>query len=164
MSDLLVCVWDGHAFTPRTPFQKRLAAERFGEGEEVLLSVENERSMRSHRHYFAAIREMWLSLPEVFALEPWAQSPEHLRKRALIRTGFCDTSEVICSSVAEARRVAAFMDPIDPYSLVLAQGPRVVRYVARSQSVKAMGAATFAESKDAVLNWIEGRLERGEAA
>lgn len=149
--DLIQCVWTGAAFAPSTPFQARLAADRFGEGEVVAVSAENERSAKSHRHYFAALKDIWLNLPERCASEQWAQSPEHLRKYLLIRAGFCDTHTLPCSSAAEARRVAAFMRPVDEFSIVLAREATVVRYVAKSQSAKAMGAKAFRASKDAVL-------------
>lgn len=151
---LISCVWRDGAFHPATPFQRRLADDAFGDGEILLLSVENERSMRSHRHYFASIREAWNNLPESAALETWAQSPEHLRKYALVKVGFADSQTFSCTSAAEAQRWAARLRPIDEFSIVVARGDTVVRFTAKSQSVKAMGAKLFAESKSKVLDFL----------
>jgi hypothetical protein len=160
MSDLIQCRFEGGAFIPQTPFQLRRARERFGDGEIVLLNAEEERSMRSHRHYFAALHDLWANLPERFALEPWAQSVEHFRKYLLIRAGYSETQTY--ASNAEARRLAAAIRPLDEYSIVLARGDTVLRFVAQSQSVKIMGKARFQESKDAVLAAAESLVAGGE--
>lgn len=162
MSDLIACVWDGEAFRPETPFMRRRAAERFGAGEIVMLSAEEERSMRSHRHFFATLADLWRTLPERFALEPWAQSSEHFRKYLLIRSGYSETVTYACQSKAEAARLAAAIRPLDEFSIVVARDATVFRFVAKSQSVKAMGREDFAASKDAVLAAAETLVAGGE--
>lgn len=173
MSDSPIsCIFDGESFRPSSPFHMARARDAFGAGELVMLSVENERSMRSHRHYFASIREAWLNLPESAALEPWAASPEHLRKWALIKTGHHDTQAFPCTSAAEAMRWAERLRPLDGFSVVVPRGDTVLRFTAQSQSVKAMGARPFQESKTRVLDYLDdligtprGELEkRGRAA
>ena len=156
--DLISCVWDGRAFTPATPFHHRRAEAAFGEGEIVLLNVENESSGKSRRHYFACLREAWQNLPESVAMETWAQSTEHLRKYALIRTGFSESQTLIASSAAEASRFAAFLRPTDEFSIVLARGVEVIRFTAKSQRVKAMGAKEFQRSKVEVLEFVAGLI------
>lgn len=159
MSDLIACLWTGTAFEPRTPFQRRLASERFGSGEVVYVQAEHERNMSRHRACFARIRDLWQTLPERYALEQWAQSPEHLRKYALISTGYCDTHTLACKTKTAAIAAAAFMRPIDEFSVVVAKGTTVVRYVAKSQSVAAMGAPVFRASMEAVETFIERLIE-----
>lgn len=95
---------------------------------------ENQRSPQSHNHEFAFVAEAWRNLPERFKDQPWAQSSEHLRKFALIKTGFCDTQTYACASAAEAARWAANLRPLDEYSIVSIQGATVFRFTARSQS------------------------------
>jgi hypothetical protein len=129
----------------------------------VILHAEHERSMRSHRHYFSALADLWDTLPERYATEQWAQSTEHLRKYALIKTGYCDTTTLVCKSDAEAQRVAAFMRPIDEFSIVLAKGATVVRYTAKSQSVKAMGNADFQQSTADVLAFCDALVQDAAA-
>ena len=159
----ILCTWTGEAFVPRPGFHAKRANEAFGAGEMVVMNVENERSMRSHRHYFASIKEAWDNLPERHALAPWAQSPEHLRKYALIRTGYCDIITHPCATQAEAFRWAAIIRPMDEFGLVTTRDAVVTRYVAKSQSVKAMGSKEFQKSKTDVLEWLDVLL-RGEAA
>lgn len=162
MSDLIQCVWDGEAFRPATAFMLRRANDRFGQGEIVMVSAEEERSMRSHRHYFAQLHDFWVNLPERFAAEPWAQSSEHLRKFLLIRSGYSTTTTYACESKAEAGRLAAAIRPLDEYGIVVARGVTVLRFTAKSQSVKAMGAKDFAASKSAVLEAAEALVAGGD--
>lgn len=152
------CVWRDGAFHPASSFHRKRAAEQFGDGQVVLMEAQEERSMRSHRFYFACLREAWQNLPESVALETWAQSTEHLRKYALIRTGFSESQTLIASSAAEASRFAAFLRPTDEFSIVLARGVEVIRFTAKSQSVKAMGAKEFQRSKVAVLEFVAGLI------
>lgn len=171
MSEALIrCVWTGTAFEPETPFQRALAAKEFGEGEVVLICAEGERSAASHRHEFAAIRDMWATLPESLAEAPYAKSAEALRKHALIATGFADVETIDCGSKAAAERVGAYAGKLATkahgYSVTKVSGPVVRVWTPHSQSYRAMGKDEFRRSKDAVLSWIEGLLEnaRGEAA
>lgn len=142
-------VWDGEAMQIRPGFQKQ-ADEAFCIGETYTLSVVEDRSASSHRHYFAAVNEAWANLPDSLA-ERWP-SAEHLRKAALIRAGYRDERSFACSSRAEAIRMAAFLKPIDDFAMVALSGTTVLVLTAKSQSVRAMGKAVFQESKDAVLN------------
>ena len=89
-------------------------------------------------------------------------SPEHLRKYALIKAGFCNVRKI----VDDGRPHTLHMDT---YAIVeIANGVTTI-YTAQSQSVKAMGKAEFQKSKDAVLSEI-GKLigadpaELGKAA
>lgn len=155
MSGLYPCAFDGNAFVPIGASHLRRAREEFGAGEIVTLSVEEERSAKAHRYFFASLRDLWQTLPERYAHEQWAQSPEHLRAYALIRTGYSETQTFVCGSAAEATRWAANMRPLDAFSIVLAKGATVVRYTAKSQAVRAMPREEFQASSAAVLEWLE---------
>jgi hypothetical protein len=140
--------WDGAAMRPLPAFASSLTA-RFAVGEVVSLEPALVRSQPNHRHYFACVREAWVNLPERFA----AQFPteEHLRKYALIKAGFCDQRSIVCTSKAEARRLGAFIQPLDDYAVVAVEDRLVTVFTAKSQSAAAMSKATFQASKDAVL-------------
>jgi hypothetical protein len=155
------CVWTGSAFEPTGNF-RRVADKHFGEGEVVTLVAHEERSSASHRHFFAAVNEAWKSLPEHLAAE--FPTSEHLRKVALIKAGFRDERSIVCASAAEARRVAAFVKPMDDFALVSVAGAAVVVLTAKSQSVKAMGARVFQESKEAVLTVLAEMIDVTPAA
>ena len=145
--------WDGEAMVPDRP---GLADRQYVVGERYRLAVEEERSASSHRHYFAAVAEGWKNLPDEYA-ERFPTS-EHLRKWALIKAGYRDERTIVCSTKAEAQRVAAFMKPLDEYAVIVAREALVVCWTAKSQSVKAMGKKAFQESKQAVLDVLDDML------
>lgn len=140
--------WSGEAMEPAQGFAKR-ADEAFVIGQTYVLALQEDRSAASHRHYFACVREAWENLPEALAAQ--FPTPDHLRKRALILTGYRNEREFVASSRAEALRIAAFLRPADEFALVSVSGCSVTEWTARSQNTKAMDKATFAASKDAVL-------------
>lgn len=144
--------WDGEAMIPATSFQARLADQAFVVGERYALVEHHERSSASHAHYFATLHDLWLNLPENVA--PQFPTPEHLRKHALIATGYADKRSIVCASAAEARRVAAFIAPCDTYAVVKVDAATVTVWTAQSQAMRAMGRTVFQQSKDAVLGWV----------
>lgn len=145
--------WTGEAMEPLHP---RLADKHFVVGERYMLVPHEERSAASHAHYFASIAEYHNSLPDELAL--LHPTPDHLRRFALIKAGFHDSHSIVASSKAEAQRIAAFIKPADAFAVVLVEGATVTRYTARSQSMRAMGKAEFARSKDAVLLYLADLL------
>jgi len=149
--------WDGDAMVPTTAFMRRLADREFVVGQDYRLVEEAERSSKSHRHFFAAVAEGHASLPE--HLTERFPTPEHLRRYALIRAGYCDSHTLVCSSAAEARRLAAFIRPSDEFAVVTVEAATITRYVAKSQSTRAMGAKDFQRSKGDVLDVIAGMLD-----
>lgn len=143
----------------------RLADRNYTVGERYRLAPFAERSQASHNHEFAVINDLFDSLPERFAGKAWAQSPTHMRRFALIMTGYCDTTTFPCETVEEAKRWAMNLEPLDEYSVVTVDGTTVLRFTAKSQSKRAMGAREFQESKTAVLEYLEDLLgvDRGDA-
>lgn len=121
-------------------------------GETYKLVEHRDRSQTSHNHYFACIAEAWQTLPDHLLVE--YPSPEHLRKKMLIRCGYADERSIVCASKAEAQRVAAFVRPMDEYAIVTVREAVVRVYTAQSQSKKAMGGEAFQESKTRVLDAI----------
>ena len=146
--------WHGDCFAPNGKHWADLCDRQFVVGENYLIEEHRERSGKSHRHYFACVFHAWSNLPETMAESPASWSPEHLRKYALIKAGYCDTQTYPCNSAAEAQRWAGRIRPLDDYAIVVVKGTVVVRYTAKSQSVKAMGSATFEESKKKVLAYL----------
>lgn len=148
-----------------------LCDRRFVVGARYALAEQHERSLASHRQYFASLHEAWLQLPE--AMTDDYPTSEHLRKKALIATGYRDERSLVCASKVEARRVAAFVRPADGYAVISTNGPVVVVWTAKSQSMRAMGKKAFQESKQAVLDYVwalvgvspeEGAKNAGRAA
>jgi hypothetical protein len=140
--------WDGAAMRPLPAFAASIG-QRFAVGEVVSLEPALARSQPNHRHYFACVREAWVNLPERFAVQ--FPTEEHLRKYALIKADFCDQRSIVCASKSEARRIGAFIKPIDDYAIVSVADRLVTVFTAKSQSAGAMSKAAFQASKAAVL-------------
>lgn len=129
-----------------------LADRHYGEGEVVRMVPDEQRSTATHNHYFACVADAHANLPDELAVQ--FPKPEHLRRYALIRTGYCTSHAITLDTAEEARRVYAFAKPMDEFSVVSLKGCVVTRFTAQSQSHKAMNKQTFAKSKEDVLAYI----------
>ena len=154
-SAVILFNWTGEAMVPARGHAKR-CDEKFTVGELYRLEVSEERSHRSHRHYFAAVHEAWMNLPEKWAAR--FPSPDHLRKWALITTGFCTCRELAFDSNASAQIGGEAFREADPYAVIIVNKATVIVYRAQSQSLKAMGKADFQRSKDLTLGKISEKL------
>jgi hypothetical protein len=158
----ILATYTGDGFSISQGYWQKQADKYYVIGERYRVLHENERSAKSHRFYFASIRDAHSNMPD--ALLELHPSPEALRKHALIRTGWCDQITFVCASAAEARRAVAFWAPMHPESIVVSQRNVLVMYTAKSQSVKAMGAKDFQQSKSDVLTWIAQQIGTTKAA
>jgi hypothetical protein len=147
----IIAQWTGEAFAPLARFRK-VADGNFTIGENYLIETKEERSLNSHNHYFAALTEAWKNLREEHAMR--FPTMEHLRKFALIHEGFSESRDIVASSKAEAQRIAAFVNPCDPFAVVTVRDFVVTVYVAKSQSMRAMGKKEFQTSKEKVLEYV----------
>lgn len=149
--------WDGVSMLLHRRHHNEAAAY-YVIGQSYRLAEIEERSEVSHNHEFGWLKEAWLSLPEGIARE--FPSQEHLRKRALIATGWCTMTDYPCGTRAEALRWAANLQrEIDAYSIVEVQQSVVRVFKAMSQSRKAMNKADFQASKTAILEWVAALLD-----
>ena len=152
MSDPLWWRWNGVAMLPLQP---DLAEAQFTPDGRYLLEVHHQRSYAQHRAYFASLKEAWrqLSPSEEYPTE------EHLRKKALIATGFRDERYFAAGNETVAQRMAAWLKPFDEYAVIEVRGAVVRVWTAQSQSYKAMGREKFQRSMDAVLNYAANLIE-----
>lgn len=141
--------WNGDAMVPLQRFAS-LCDRQFAVHERYTLVPHEERSSASHRHFFAALFDCWLNLPEDQA-QRWP-SVEHFRKWLLIQAGYADERSIACPSKAAALKVAAFVKPMDEYAVVAVSESVVKVFTAQSQSTRAMGPKVFQESKQKVLD------------
>jgi len=148
--------WDGDAFVPVAPRFAKLADRFFVVGEVYALVVEQPRSGASHNHQFAWLHDAWMNLPE--GLAPLYPTEDHLRKRALIEAGFYTEVAIDAGSRAAAVRVAAAVPALDEFALAKIEGSTVLVRRAKSQSMRAMGAQQFYESKAAIMQVIADML------
>lgn len=147
-------IWNGSAFVPDGDTAMTYCRKALQIGEPVTLFVLQARSEKTHRHQFAWLHDALESLPEKYAGEPWAASTEHLRKYALISTGFFTATVVTTAGEDEAWRWKPILQGLDPYSIVSVKGDVIYRFVAQSQSMKAMGKERFQRSKTEILNFV----------
>jgi hypothetical protein len=142
--------WNGVCFIPARP---ELVERALRPDQHVLLEIHHERSHAKHRAFFASLAEAWASLrSDEFP------TVEHLRKFALIRSGWYDERFIACDSPEMAARVAAFIRPMDEFHVVMVDGSVVRQWTAKSQSYKAMGRDAFNKSMDDVLGFVAGLL------
>lgn len=147
----ILCHWDGESFIPASPAWAKRADDRYVVGERYYVELSEERSINSHRHFFASIAEAWKNLPDDQAMR--FPTPDHFRKHGLIMTGWRDERTFVCASHAEALRFAAFVRPMDEYAVIVVREAVVKVWTAKSQSTKAQGKKDFQKSKDDVLAW-----------
>ena len=143
--------FDGKTFTPAGDVWLKRARDAFDAGERYRLEFRESRSENSHRHYHAALDEIWMNLPDNLA-ERWP-TPDAMRKWLLIKCGFRNETLHVCADKAEARKLVAFIRPIDNQAVVIARDNVVIVWTARSQSYRAMPTKDeFQRSKSAVLD------------
>lgn len=114
------------------------------------------RSKASHDHFFAIINEAWKNLPEDMGDD--FPSPEHLRKWALIKSGFCSETRIACANNNEAMTLATKAKAMDKYSIVAIDGKTVTIWTADSQRRDAMGRQAFQEAKERALHIISNLI------
>ena len=149
-------MWNGQAMIPTRP---GAAAKAFVEGRRYWLEETSERSWISHRHEFAWVHAAWENLDD--ALTEKFPSPGHLRKAALIATGWYREMIIEAGNAAAALRVAAYAKGRDEFAHVVTRGPTVIVRWARSQRMHGrdrMDKTEFQKSKDDILGWISNLI------
>jgi hypothetical protein len=148
MSDVLPMRYQGNGMF-RCLHPKRI---KLDVGEVHGWAMAEHRSKSSHDHFFACVNEAWKSLPEDMADD--FPSPEHLRKFALIKAGFCSETRIVCANNSEAMVLATKAKTMDKFALVAIDGKTVTIWTADSQRKDAMGRQRFQEAKDKALHII----------
>lgn len=152
----LLTRWDGEAFVPANQRVALACDKELVVGEVYEVEPRQERSMASHRQYFATLNDGFNNLREEWQWQ--FPTVEHLRKYCLIKSGYRDEATIVASSPKLAREIAEFSRPTDGYALIVTNGCVVTRYTAKSQSLKAMGRREFQKSKDDVLAALAGMI------
>lgn len=117
-----------------------------------VVAAKGERSDAAHKRYMASITEAWNNLPEEMSKE--YPTPDHLRKRALIKCGFYHENIITFDSMRDAARHAAYVKPMDPFAVVVVKETVVRHYRAKSQKYLRSGGMDkeeFNASSEAVL-------------
>jgi hypothetical protein len=114
------------------------------------------RSEKSHDHFFARVADCWETLPD--NLKERFPNAEHLRKWALVKSGYCNEITFVMDYPDSLPSVVRLVRHLDPYAVIVPRSDVVSVYTAKSQSKKDMGAKDFQESKDAVFRVISELL------
>ena len=149
-------LWNGEAMVPA---RSQIADKTFVIGQHYWLEEASERSWISHRHEFAWINEAWQTLP--YAVAEKFPTPEHLRKAALIATGWFNETVFNCASAAEALKLAAYARGEDEFAHVRISVRTVVVRKAKSQRMRGPGRMNkqdFRRSKEDILGWISALI------
>lgn len=130
----------------------------FALGEEYPLQIVEERSMASHKQFFAAVNEGFKNLPEnISARFP---TPTHLRRWLLCQTGWCDEDEFEFDDVKDADRLARWIRTDNEYAQIHHRKGtnKVIVRRPRSQDTASMGKEDFEASKRDVLDLLESMV------
>ncbi len=157
MAEPVAMRWRDGALVPVNAEQAKRAAQ-WNDGEIHVVDEWEPRDWNSHRHFFAQLKDMWASLPDRLT-EATFRTPEHLRKKALIATGWSTRIDIVCETDAHALAAMASLQMIDEYAIVKVKGNVVIVWRAKSQSEIGMpDRKNFQRSKWDVLNWVADLL------
>lgn len=143
--------WNGDGMVPLHRFKERCDAHLVI-GQQYRLDTRDVPSLATRSQYFAVLDAAWETLPE--ALAGRFPSREHLRKTALIMTGYRNERTLVLASHAEAIRTMVWAAPFDEYAVLSANRNILTVWTATSQSESTMGNATFNRSKQDVLDFV----------
>jgi hypothetical protein len=155
------CRWHGDTLEP-LPKDMAWANEHLVVGMIYRFEPIFPRSMNSHRHQFAFIKEGFRQLPERYA--KYFQNEEHLRKHLLIMEGYANVKEYVFTTSEDMRQALEFAEEASEvskdYAIFEVDRKNLVfkRIVAQSQSVKDMPAGVFNESKRRILNRLSSMI------
>ena len=148
--------WTGDSFEAAQRHAKALDAALVI-GQQYLIEIHEPHSEKNRRHFFAQLREIWMSLPEEIA-ERWPTDTA-FRKAGLIACGFCKKTEAICATNRQAQDLAASFSRVDDYVVVDIRDRAIAVWTADSQKRSAMSQADFQASKTAVLEWAAAQID-----
>lgn len=134
------------------PLSPDTADRQYVVGETYRLAPREDVSVITRNHFHAAINDAWGNLPDHLADRH--PSPTHLRKYALIKTGYCLKEDIVTATNDDALKVTNAVRSRDEYSLIQVQANVVTIWTAQSTSQKAMGKAAYATMKNRVLDYV----------
>lgn len=146
--------WTGVAFVPASKLWGHVCDKHLVVEQEYWMTEEQERSKKSHNHYFRAVHTGWENLPEKYAGR--FPDDDHLRKYALIMLGYFNQVELVFDSPDSAVLAAGQFKKLDTYSIVSVADCVVVQLTAQTQKYREMGKARFQKSKQDVIEFIAG--------
>jgi hypothetical protein len=156
----LTFCWNGEAMIP-IERSAGIAKKQFTKDAFYVLEPHDPVSHKERGFYFASIKSAHDNLPPD-AVERYP-TPEHLRKWALIKSGWRKENHTVCDSNDDALRLAAFLRRLDDFAVVIVKESVVQIFVARSQKVGNvedgfMTADEWKRSKQDVLDILSQQI------
>jgi hypothetical protein len=142
-------VYQDGAFRPAGRYAAEQVAARYGDGQVVKLVEYEPRSRAHHNWFFVAVTHVFENLTDEQRLL-WP-TEEALRKYALCKAGCCDVATHVCSSKAEAERLAGFLRSHRMADLVVHDGSLVTALSAWSMKYREMSKTRFRECVEKTL-------------
>jgi hypothetical protein len=153
----------GGEFRAPSAFVARLCDRDLVVGEILQWTVaEDERTAKSHKHFFATVKEAWKNLPETFADK--FPNPESLRKFCLIEASYCTVTVIEARTNLEAVKTATLVTMLDEHARCEINDRFVTIKRAESQNMRAMKKDRFQASKDAVFTILSQLIGTDVAA
>ncbi len=150
-----VAIWDGEAFRPEDRFQWQCQQD-YVVGEKYQFEALPMRSIASHNHFMAAVDDVWKNLREDESKR--FPSPTHLRRWALVETGYCTEKITVYDTAKDARQAAAGIRARDPYVVMQVKGNILYEWEPLSQKILQMDPVTFQKSKTDVLDLLASMI------
>ena len=148
----VIMTWNGQSMTPM-PMSFPLCMRQFTIGEQYRLVAEEERSVQSHKHYFAAVYEAWQNLPEDLAAR--FPTAEILRHWCLVKCHYATEKTVVLETMRDAEYLYEYICEKRDNDTFVQRSDNVIKiWTAKSQSTRAMDREEFQRSKEAVLGLL----------
>jgi hypothetical protein len=148
MTPQIIAEFDGKVLRPVNP------CHSLEKG--ICYEIVEQRSDETHNHYFACIKTAWENLPTKYRWD--YPTPEHLRKRALIESGYCSCTEICFTWIGDIPLLQGVAEILDEFAALIVKDSVVYIYRAKSQSYKAMKRDEFQKSKEDVLSFCAGLI------
>lgn len=150
----IACRYREGVFSPLSP---KAIQDKFQEGELVFLRVDRKRNWPGHQAFMALINDAFETMPDNLREE--YSSPDILRRRLLIASGYATIDSIVCTSNDEAIKTAYKMAKFtNDHTFLSLRGSVVVIARAHSQAMDKMDADTFKASCEACIDQLEKLL------
>lgn len=146
----------GGKFRASSTYWEKRSDELFKFRSMLVMHEHKERSLPSHRQFFAVLKAAYANLPEMEAIR--YPTAEIFRGMALIETGHFRERVFCATSHTEAIRTAKFMETDDRVQVIAVNKTLVVERRPLSQSFEKMDHETFQRVKDDIIVWAAEKL------
>ena len=123
--------------------------------EKIGIVLNRLRIFNRNRPEYSWIQAAWSNLPEIYEYEPWAASPDSLRKYAMIECGYADVETFYCTSEPAALDQAKrLLEQSTEYRLIETEGSVVRFYKAQEDYADTKSPEDRRMQEDRVFNYV----------